>query len=65
MWLWVQAVDALCLRFLLGDAEITQSAVLAGYHEQFTFGATQRVKVRWHQRASCRRRHLAPTTQFV
>ena len=46
VWLWVQAVDAMCLRFLLGDKEITQAMVLAGYYEQFTFGATQRVKVR-------------------
>lgn len=46
MWLWVQAVDAICLRYLLGDPDVKESTVLAGYLEQFTFGATQRVKVR-------------------
>jgi hypothetical protein len=46
VWVWVQAVDALCLRYLLGDETVVEGDVLAGYHEQFAFGATQRVKVR-------------------
>lgn len=44
VWLWVQAVDARCLRFLLGDPEVKAEEVIASYREQFSFAASQRVK---------------------
>jgi len=44
VWLWVQAVDARCLRFLLDDPEVRREEVITGYREQFAFGASQRVK---------------------
>jgi hypothetical protein len=44
VWLWVQGVDALCLRYLLNDPEVTESQVVDAYREQFAFGSSQRVK---------------------
>jgi hypothetical protein len=44
VWLWVQAVDARSLRFLLDDEGVSGDDVVAGYREQFAFGANQRVK---------------------
>jgi hypothetical protein len=39
-----QTVDAVCLRYLLGDAGVDLETVVAGYRQQFAFGASQRVK---------------------
>lgn len=44
VWLWVQTVDAFCLRYLLGDEGVELESVVAGYRQQFAFGASQRVK---------------------
>ena len=43
VWLWVQGMDAKCLRWLLED-DVDESEVLAGYREQFAFGANKRVQ---------------------
>ena len=39
-----QTVDAFCLRYLLGDDGVKLEDVVAGYRQQFAFGASQRVK---------------------
>ncbi len=48
VWLWVQGVDALCLRYLLDDPEVPETLVIDSYREQFAFGSSQRVKVSAH-----------------
>ena len=45
VWLWVQGMDAKCLRWLLED-DVDESEVIGGYREQFAFGANKRVQVR-------------------
>lgn len=50
VWLWVQGMDAKCLRWLLED-DVDESEVLAGYREQFAFGANKRVQVGGASRA--------------
>lgn len=44
VWLWVQMVDAATLRYLLNDPSVALSGVVKGYQQQFSMGASQRVR---------------------
>lgn len=44
VWLWVQVADALCLRYLLLDTQVTKKMLEQCYTKTLVFGSSNRVK---------------------